>query len=101
MQEASTAALQAAATTRAAADKAAGKGVSFLFYTATAEDGPVGQVKGLCKVTSTETPVAIILDIPDNGGYYSKELPEVTVESIGAFLADYEAKKLTRKQLGK
>lgn len=101
VQEASTVALQTIAITRAAADKAAGKSVSFLFFSATAEDGPVEPVKDLCKVISTETPVAIILDIPDNGGYYSTEMPEVSVESIGAFLTDYETRKLTRKQLGK
>ena len=55
----------------------------------------------MCKVISTETPVAIILDIPDKGGYYSTEMPEVSVESIGAFLTDYETRKLTRKQLRK
>jgi nucleoredoxin len=45
-------------------------------------------------------PVAIILDIPDNGGYYANPFDEVNAESLGKFVEQYQTKTLTRKQLG-
>jgi len=49
-----------------------------------------------------QAPVAIILDIPDNGGYYlnPSEESSISAESIGKFVDQFQSKTLTRKQLG-
>ena len=45
-------------------------------------------------------PQLVLIDIPDDGGYYVAEPADVTAESIQAFLDAYKAKTLERKQLG-
>jgi len=50
--------------------------------------------------STKEKPRMLILDIPDNGGYYvAPEGTEVTEESVKKFLADYTSKALSRQQL--
>jgi len=83
----------------AAARKAAGEATLF-FYAPTA-DGPTEQVRKLCKLPDAAgKPQLILLDIPDQGGYYTSDATEITAESVNAFLAAYESKSLPRKQLG-
>ena len=41
----------------------------------------------------------MILDIPDNGGYYVSPAEEVTAETLASFLDMYRAKALNRLQL--
>ena len=61
-------------------------------------------VPGLCGLpaTAVEAPTLLILDIPDNGGFYTK-VPDsgVTKETITTFLDEYKAKRLERQQLKK
>mgnify|MGYP002052616018 CR=1 FL=1 len=45
------------------------------------------------------TPQLLILDIPDQGGYYVSE-DKVDAEGIAAFVAKFKAGGLERKQLG-
>lgn len=49
---------------------------------------------------ATAAPVLVLLDIPDEGGYYVSPATEVTTDTISAFLAGYKSKALERKQLG-
>ena len=46
------------------------------------------------------TPQMLLMDIPDEGGYYVSDAKEVTKETIAAFIDAYKAKSLTRQQLG-
>jgi len=44
-------------------------------------------------------PKLMLIDIPDNGGFYEGPSEEVTAEKVQKFVDDYLAKSLTRKQL--
>ena len=59
-------------------------------------------MKSLCGLpsTATEEPTLLLLDIPDDGGFYTR-VGGITAEAIKTFLADYKDKKLDRKQLQK
>lgn len=83
----------------AESSKAAGE--DLIFFYAMESDGPVPQVRKLTKLGDAGSePALVLLDIPDNGGYYTCDT-KVTAETIRAFLADYKAGgKLERKQLG-
>ena len=83
----------------AAASATAGSSTAF-FY-APSGDGPVGQVRKLCKLADVlPSPQIVLLDIPDDGGYYLSPATEVTAETIQGFLEAYKAKAIDRKQLG-
>ena len=73
--------------------KSTGTDAPFRFFYSKTDGGLVDRIRQLCKVASG--PKTIILDIPDNGGYYYAE-KEGDVEGT---LAAYKAKKLTRRQL--
>ena len=99
-----TAATKGVAEDYAAAAKGSEDGPEMIFFTAPSAGGPVGQVKSLCGLpaTAVEAPTLLILDIPDNGGFYTK-VPDsgVTKETITTFLDEYKAKSLERQQLKK
>jgi len=44
-------------------------------------------------------PTVLLLDIPDNGGFYLPALSEITERSLRRMLEDYKGKTLERKQL--
>lgn len=64
------------------------------------EQSPVGLVRSISNELAPPMAQMVLLDIPDNGGFYVAEIAEVTTEAVESFIADYEAKKLERKQLG-
>jgi nucleoredoxin len=70
-----------------------------LTFFASEEAGPVGQIRKLTKQGKNGKIAVILLDIPDNGGYYVMD-GEVTMENIKAFVAAWEGKTLSRQQLG-
>ena len=102
-------ALEAVAKEHKAAAKAAGT-EPFCFYYGTEGDGFCEQVRGLCRLKADKgAPQAVMLDIPDGGGFY---VPAATArgkgkaaaadkESLEKLVADYTAKALPRKQLGR
>lgn len=66
-------------------------------------DGPNGRViDQIRKMTQLDDgkDYLLLVDIPDNGGFYVSE-PKETRDAVCEFLADFEAKKLERKQLQK
>lgn len=83
----------------AEAAKAAGDSTLFLYASATG--GPTPQIRKLCSLGEpSATPTMVLMDIPDEGGFYVADATEVTAESVNGFLAAYRAGTLTRKQLG-
>ena len=57
---------------------------------------------GLVPAAKSRSPALILLDIPDNGGFYTTELKgDITEKVLGDYIAQYKAKALTRKQLGR
>merc|ERR1712224_918059 len=63
--------------------------------------GPDGDVVGqLRKLTGLEDSSALLLlDIPDEGGFYVCKKDATTPDAVREFLSDYKAKKLERQQL--
>jgi len=84
----------------AEAHKAAGDTTLF-FYAPTAE-GPVDQIRKLCKLPAAPPGTAqiVLLDIPDNGGFYVSPATACTADSVATFLEGFKAGALERKQLG-
>merc|ERR1712085_117360 len=71
---------------------------------ATSAEGLSGKIRGMVSLpdveaTSKLAPRLILLDIPDNGGFYTGPEGEISTEVVRKFLADYSAKTLTRQQL--
>jgi len=108
--------------------KAAGEDPEFLFFVAKSSDGPVPRIREMCKLgaapsldnsvvptkgetspvglvrsVSNETAPAmgkmLLLDIPDEGGYYISDAVEITTEGVEDFISQYQGKKLERQQL--
>jgi len=93
------AAAKAAVEPIAEACKAAGE--ELLFFYAPAAKGPTEQVRKLTKLGEpTAAPALVLLDIPDNGGFYVSPATEVTAETVTGFLEAYKARSLDRQQLG-
>jgi len=79
--------------------KAAKKEIVFLY--APKSGGPTEKIRELTKLGSpTDKPQMVLMDIPDEGGYYVSPATEVTADSVTSFLTAYEAKALDRQQLG-
>lgn len=64
--------------------------------------GIADQIRSLCKLGDTGGKAELVLlDIPDDGGFYLYEGEQVTEEVVRSFVADYRSGKLTRKQLSR
>merc|ERR1711971_670032 len=50
--------------------------------------------------TTSPPPRLMLLDIPDNGGWYAGPEGAITAATVEKFVADYTGKSLERKQLG-
>merc|ERR1712118_130327 len=73
--------------------------IAFLY--APSVGGPTEQIRSLTKVGSpSAAPTMLILDIPDNGGYYVSPATEVTADTVSSFLEMFKAGSLERQQLG-
>jgi len=72
-----------------------------LFFYAPKVEGPTEQIRKLTKIGEpAATPQMVLLDIPDNGGYYVSPATEVTAETVSGFVEAFKAKALERQQLG-
>jgi len=111
-----------AAVTPMAEAEAAKDEPEIVFYVAKSEGSVSSQIRGMCKLPtggqiqkaesepegefamvrtlSGETPALILMDIPDNGGYYvSKMSKEMDGSNVEKMIADWKAKTLERQQL--
>jgi len=62
------------------------------------DGGVTGQIRNLTGVTGNKL---ILLDIPDNGGFYVCESEATSTAAVKEFIANVKAKKVERKQLQK
>jgi len=75
------------------------------FTMATEKDGLPAQIRGMLGMKSLEgvsegvIPRLMLVDIPDEGGYYEGPEGPITAESVKTYVNEYMAKKLDRKQL--
>jgi len=77
------------------------KGDELLFLYAEDEAGPVEQIRKLTKQEKIDAPQMVMIDIPDEGGYYVSPATEVTADTVEGFISAYKAKGLERQQMGK
>jgi len=75
------------------------------FMIATEGGGILIQLRKMLELPAEEVPPSrppklMIVDMPDEGGYYEGPEGDVTEAVIQQFVDDFTAKKLTRKQLG-
>merc|ERR1711988_680895 len=70
----------------------------FRFYKGP-DGGVAGQVRNL--TNTQDGSKLMLLDIPDDGGFYVCQKEASTLEAVREFLSDYSAKKLERQQLEK
>jgi len=83
------------------AEAAKAAGGDMLWFSAKVGEGAVPQVRKLTKLSEVESqPQLLLLDIPDNGGYYVAPAAELTAEGVQSFLDAYNKGALDRKQLG-
>jgi nucleoredoxin len=92
-------ALEPLAAEYKAAAKANKEDPEFLFFLAKTSAGPVPRIRELCKLDEAAGPQLILLDIPDNGGFYVGDATKLTTDGLRTWLSDYKASKLERKQL--
>jgi nucleoredoxin len=79
------------------------EGPEMLFFYSFKPNDIAGRIRQLCKMEPLGAKSAtqmILLNIPDNGGYYDGSTDEITQETVGAFLESFKAGTLERKQLG-
>jgi len=87
----------------AAEGKTLADGPCAICFFATSGDGVVGRVRELCKLEApSDKPTLLMLDIPDNGGFYVAAQAEVDVTTIRSFVSEWKsgALKGERRQLG-
>merc|ERR1712232_1184423 len=78
-QDAAYAALEPIALAAQAAAKASGEDPELCFFIATSSEGPVDRIRELCKLPSAgPTPTVVLMDVPDEGGFYVPDLSEIT-----------------------
>jgi len=73
-----------------------------IFFMASDAEGPSGQVRKLTELGDAKPePQLVLLDIPDNGGYYTLDAAELNGAAVTEFLKAFKAGSLERKQLAK
>jgi len=102
-----------------------GEEPELIFFAATKEGNVSGQIRGMCKLEgvkqmtkkadadsspagpslvrtiSSDVPTIILMDIPDNGGYYvGRMAKELDGSGVQKMIDDWKAKTLERQQLG-
>jgi len=98
--EASVAGIQAVADKHYGPARAKGQAhADTRFFYANSDDGVAARIRQLTKTTG---PTLLILDIPDNGGFYAQPIEgDLTSTAVEAMMASYAAKskELARQQL--
>jgi len=81
--------------------KAKKEDAPFSFLTGKSAGGIADRVRELLKAgEASDKPQLFLLDIPDNGGYYTSPAEDITADSVTAFIEAYKSKALERQQLG-
>jgi len=76
-------------------------GPEVIFFTAKDVAGPVPQVLRLMGLGQEFTRGLLLLDIPDEGGFYVSEPEKIDATTVREFLASYKDGKLDRQQLSR
>merc|ERR1712022_96087 len=99
-QEEISSALEVVATKLIAEAKAKKEDAPFCFFTGKSAGGITDRVRQLCQGGEAGAEAQLfLLDIPDNGGFYTADISDVTEKSIASFIDSYKSGSLARKQL--
>jgi nucleoredoxin len=84
--------------------KAKGDGPELAFLMVTESGDLAGRIRSMLELPEVGTatslpPQLMIIDIPDNGGYYKGPQGEITPDVVQKLVQDYSGKLLTREQL--
>lgn len=74
-----------------------------LFFYSFTPNKIADRIRELCKLPplgAKSVTQMVLLDIPDNGGYYLAKTDDITQEIVGSFLHSFKAGTLERLQLG-
>jgi len=100
VQQAARAAMNTLAKKYSEKAKASGDDIEYVFLTSCKADGLAERIKEITKAESGsaleaagDKPLLLLLDIPDNGGYYIGPAGDVTVDVLQKLIQDKEAKK--------
>jgi len=89
-----------AAAEKVAKEYTAQEEPEMIFFAARKPGSVSAHIRNLCSLDPpSETPKLVLLDIPDNGGYYVAGQTELDEGSIRAMIQDWKDKKLERKQM--
>lgn len=69
------------------------------FMSKTADGNVAAQLSRLTNTHPSAKPLAVLIDIPDNGGYYTCEAPVDSEGVLKTFVNDYKEDRLERKQM--
>jgi len=85
------------------ASKETGGDPAYRFFAAKSDEGAVPQIRHLCGLPkdAQEQPVMLLLDLDDNGAFYTSDQSEISVATIEALTKAYEGKTLARQQMSK
>ena len=79
-------------------------GPEIIFFYSFAKSSISDQIRRITQLPAVEkatTPTLLLLDIPDNGGFYVSNATEITNETVGDFINQFKNKTLPRKQLSR
>lgn len=80
------------------------EGPEIIFFYAFQNSGISDQIRRLCQlgaVAQATSPQMVLLNIPDNGGFYLSDATEITADTVGSFIDGFKNKTLERKQLSR
>mmetsp|Transcript_21964 Transcript_21964/g.22698 ORF Transcript_21964/g.22698 Transcript_21964/m.22698 type:complete len:285 (-) Transcript_21964:158-1012(-) len=80
------------------------EGPEMIFFYAFQKSPISDQIRRLAQLPTVEkstTPKLLLLDIPDNGGFYVSDAEEVTEDTVRDFIQGYKNKSLRRNQLSR
>ena len=100
VKESAQAALLPLALEAQAAGRASEDGPEFICFTAPTASGPAPIIRKLVSLPETSTSATLVmLDIPDNGGYYVSPAEEITADVVATFVSLWRDGALERQQL--
>lgn len=69
------------------------------FFTVKEKNELGNRVRQMCKLENKDSPQMVILDIPDNGGFYLSPAADVSEASVNMFVEEFKTKSISRSQL--
>jgi len=85
------------------AAEATGEDPAYRFFAAKSDDGAVPHIRKLCGLPKDvqEQPIMLLLDLDDNGAFYTSDQSVISAATIEAFTKAFEDKTLARQQMSK